>query len=68
MSLKVWKTIKAVTELAAVVLMAYAITKGADPTLAIVLAGAIVLGWETVEALAAAQQLDANAGSESNQE
>lgn len=50
--LKVWKSVKAVTDLAALALVAYGISAGADPTISVIIGGAIVLGWEIVETIA----------------
>ncbi|WP_226041582.1 hypothetical protein [Natrinema sp. DC36] len=53
MSLRVYKSIKALTELTTVAVVGFAISAGADPTISVIIAGAIVLGWEAVEALVA---------------
>ena len=57
MGLKIWKTIKALTELAAVLLGFYVIYAGGDPTLTFIGVMVIILGWEAVELLAVEDEL-----------
>jgi len=51
-SVYVYKSIKAATDLAAVVLAFYAIQAGLDPSTAVIFVAFVLGGWELVESLA----------------
>lgn len=57
-SLRVYKSIKALTELFSVAVVAFAISAGADPTISVIIVGAILLGWEAVEAIVVDSDVD----------
>jgi len=49
MSLRLYKTIKATSNLAAIAVALYALDLGADPTVVFVIVGAILVGPEVLE-------------------
>ncbi|MFB6237533.1 MAG: hypothetical protein ABEH81_04095 [Halopenitus sp.] len=52
-SVKLWKTIRALTDLVALLVLAYGIHNGADPTASVLIVGAILVGVEFVEEIVA---------------
>ncbi len=57
MSFRLYKIIKAMADLVAVLACVYAIGEGADPTLSAGFAAVIVVGWEAVEVVAVLSDL-----------
>lgn len=49
--MKLFKFIKTLTELVGILAIVFAIDSGADPTLSVLLIGAIIIGVEAVESL-----------------
>jgi len=57
--LRVWKTIKALSDLSAVFLGFFAIAEGADPLTTMMLVTTVLVGWEVLEVVAVRDELRA---------